>query len=234
MGHRHRPSRAWRLRRRSQDGPGILSAVHRLWSILESSTNYDDEPSTCCSVQMLDVPVPGDYDGDGDDRCRGLLSRDRAMEDPRRRRTQLRHGDRERCGARPRTFRRRATTTATARPISPCIGRPQASGDILQSRTDYATNVTIALGTSTDVPVPADYDGDGVTDIAVFTSHPPAGGRCDRRPATSRRLSSRCWAARPTSRLRRDYDGDGKPTSAVFHAPAPGRFCIRARATRPG
>jgi hypothetical protein len=81
---------------------------------------------------------------------------------------------------------------------------------------DYATTVTLALGTPTDIPVPGDYDGDGVTDIAVF------------QPATSTwvaRLSSQDLKATTLATLggagdtpvSADYDGDGKADLAVFH-----------------
>jgi len=81
---------------------------------------------------------------------------------------------------------------------------------------DYATTTTLALGTPTDIPVPGDYDGDGVTDIAVF------------QPATSTwvaRLSSQDLKATTLATLgdpgdtpvSADYDGDGKADLAVFH-----------------
>ena len=49
-------------------------------------------------------------------------------------------------GASPATSRCLATTTATARPISPCGGRPPATWFIRQSSTDYATDVSIPVG----------------------------------------------------------------------------------------
>jgi len=80
---------------------------------------------------------------------------------------------------------------------------------------DYATTTTLVLGTPTDIPVPGDYDGDGVTDIAVF------------QPATSTwvaRLSSLDFKATMLATLgaagdtpvAADYDGDGKADLAVF------------------
>ena len=39
---------------------------------------------------------------------------------------------------------------------------------MLQSSTNYATSVSVSWGLSTDVPAPADYDGDGKTDPAIF------------------------------------------------------------------
>src|SRR5207253_2562687 len=39
---------------------------------------------------------------------------------------------------------------------------------ILQSSTNYTTNQTVAMGLSTDRPVPGDYDGDVKTDVAIY------------------------------------------------------------------
>ena len=34
--------------------------------------------------------------------------------------------------------------------------------------TNYTTSQSVLLGTSTDVPVAGDYDGDALTDLAVY------------------------------------------------------------------
>jgi hypothetical protein len=44
----------------------------------------------------------------------------------------------------------------------------------MQSSTNFMTYVTYQWGLSTDVPVPADYDGDGRTDLGLFRPSPGA------------------------------------------------------------
>ena len=113
-------------------------------------------------------------------------------------------------------FRCPATTTATGK-TDLAVYRP-SSGEwkILQSSTDFASDVTLVLGSGTDIPVAADYDGDGITDVAVF------------QPSTGMwiaRLSSAGFAQTTLATLGAngdipvvgDYDGDGRADLVVFH-----------------
>jgi hypothetical protein len=58
--------------------------------------------------------------------------------------------------------------TATARPTSRWLAPPQAPGSFLLSSTNFTTWNVYQWGTSGDIPVTGDYDGDGKTDVAVF------------------------------------------------------------------
>ena len=109
------------------------------------------------------MPVPGDYDGDG--------KTDLAVYRPTTGLWQvLQSGTNTPAGrplgGAPATCRCPATTTATARPTSRSIGRRPACGSFC-SRAPVPTR-TVTWGSSSDVPVPGDYDGDGRTDLAVF------------------------------------------------------------------
>ena len=75
------------------------------------------------------------------------------------------------------------------------------------------------FGQTGDIPVPADYDGDGAADIAVFR-----GGTWYMLSATSYTVKSHGIATDvPTPA---DYDGDGKADLAVFRA-SEGKWYIK-------
>ncbi len=61
-----------------------------------------------------------------------------------------------------------ATTTPTAI-ADVAVYRPwNGLWIVLLSTTNFSTYITQQWGLTTDVPVPADYDGDGRTDMAVY------------------------------------------------------------------
>ena len=85
---------------------------------------------------------------------------------------------------------------------------------------------SLAWGSSTDVPLPGDYDGDGNVDVAVY------------RPSTGTWLifgssvgsASIAWGSSVDVAVPADYDGDGKADIAVFR-PGTGTWNIIQSAT---
>ena len=80
------------------------------------------------------------------------------------------------------------------------------------------------MGVATDVPVPADYDGDGKTDIALF--RPTTGVWYVWASSTAATLSvSHVWGGVLDVPVPGDYDGDGRGDIAVYR-PATGVWYV--------
>ena len=101
------------------------------------------------------------------------------------------------------------------------VYRPADQTWMLHSTDGNATQPAIRWGREGDVLVPADYDGDGMIDAAVW--RPSNGGWYIRR-STDNGFIFRSWGittSHPTGPLpdvpvAADYDGDGKADLAVF------------------
>lgn len=105
-----------------------------------------------------------------------------------------------------------ASATAYARRANIRVFRPDVG------RWYDRTGVPVAYGTSGDVPVPGDYDGDGVAEIAVFR---PVDGTWRVRGSQPVRYGRTGDLPVPA-----DYNGDGTTDLAVFR-PANGNWYIR-------
>ena len=96
--------------------------------------------------------------------------------------------------------------------LDPAVFRPaSATWIILRSSVNQITQTN--FGVSTDIPVPADYDGDGAANIAVFR---PSNGfwYTSQNPQTN--FGAVQFGAAGDAPVPADYDGDGRADVAVF------------------
>ena len=85
-----------------------------------------------------------------------------------------------------------------------------------------ASDPTPGWGDTADVPVPADYDGDGRADLAVWR---PATGTWSILESSTGVVTRRQWGAPGDVPVPADYDGDGRADLAVWR-PATGEWWI--------
>jgi hypothetical protein len=99
-------------------------------------------------------------------------------------------------------------------PADLAIWRPSTGAWWVLGGTGSA-QTTEDWGTSGDVPVPGDYDGDGKTDFSVFR---PSSGQWYVLNSGDHSSSVWAWGISTDRLAQADYDGDGKTDRAVWRA----------------
>jgi hypothetical protein len=101
-------------------------------------------------------------------------------------------------------------------PVTPAnyIWYIRRSSDNTFIARQWGTNVFIEW----DTPTPADFDGDGITDLAVYTLSDGIGGagRFKLLKSSDSAVNIVEWGRNTDLRIPADYDGDGKADPAVY------------------
>ena len=114
----------------------------------------------------------------------------------------------------------REISTEMARLTSQCSGQVTATGI---GWTVAGTLHTFQFGLASDLKVPADFDGDGKTDIAIFR---PGENLWVIAQSSDGKIVYRTWGTAGDIPVPADYDGDGRADLAVFR-PSDGTWYIQ-------
>ena len=90
--------------------------------------------------------------------------------------------------------------------------KPNGDWRIASSVLNYGSSTTVSLGGAGFTPVPGDYDGDGVVDVAVYND---ATGAWNILKSSGGTLNLN-WGGAGYKPVPGDYDGDGKNDPAVY------------------